>query len=70
MFEDFFRLHAKGPRPSVIEVMTHKAVGSKINSVEASAKTSTGRLAPVGRSPITPSGEKPPIVRTRSRKSA
>jgi hypothetical protein len=32
-------------RPSVSQV-THKAVGSKINSVDASAKTSTGRLAP------------------------
>jgi hypothetical protein len=32
-------------RPSVIQV-THKAVGSKINSVDANAKTSTGRLAP------------------------
>jgi hypothetical protein len=31
-------------RPSVIEV-THSAVGSKINSVEPSAKTATGRLA-------------------------
>jgi hypothetical protein len=29
----------------VIDV-THKANGSKINSVEPSAKTSTGRLAP------------------------
>jgi hypothetical protein len=29
----------------VIEV-THKTVGSKINTVEPSAKTSTGRLAP------------------------
>jgi hypothetical protein len=29
----------------VIDV-THNAVGSKINSVDANAKTSTGRLAP------------------------
>jgi hypothetical protein len=32
-------------RPSVIEV-THKAIGSKINNVDVSAKTSTGRSAP------------------------
>jgi hypothetical protein len=32
-------------RPSVIEV-THRAVGSMISSVDASAKISTGRLAP------------------------
>ena len=32
-------------RPSVIDV-THKAIGNKINSVDANAKISTGRLAP------------------------
>ena len=36
---------AQSGHPSVIQV-THRAVGSKINSVEASAKTSIGRLAP------------------------